>query len=295
MGDGIYTFQSTLPTRGSDFCIFQRQHIAVDVSIHAPHEGERHSGRPCRPDPRVVSIHAPHEGERHEDSLEALTATNVSIHAPHEGERHRRSLTHMCAGEVSIHAPHEGERRKIIYLWWGFKPFQSTLPTRGSDDCSAGWGYAPSCFNPRSPRGGATAVTYTPQTLTVVSIHAPHEGERRIQICSECGEEHVSIHAPHEGERHLFTRQADRQDGFNPRSPRGGATIMARLYVDGIDVSIHAPHEGERPKPCAGRRCASAFQSTLPTRGSDSMLECGKREPQHVSIHAPHEGERQYW
>ena len=22
------------------------------------------------------------------------------------------------------------------------------------------------------------------------------------------------------------------------------------------------------------------------------MLECGKREPQHVSIHAPHEGER---
>ena len=35
----------------------------------------------------------------------------------------------------------------------------------------------------------------------IISIHAPHEGERRIQICSECGEEHISIHAPHEGER----------------------------------------------------------------------------------------------
>ena len=57
--------------------------------------------------------------------------------------------------------------------------FQSTLPTRGSDD----------------------AVTYTPQTLTVVSIHAPHEGERRLQHRHAILRRTVSIHAPHEGER----------------------------------------------------------------------------------------------
>ena len=196
-------FQSTLPTRGSDSPLVCKFIAGWPVSIHAPHEGERHSGRPCRPDPRVVSIHAPHEGERHEDSLEALTATNVSIHAPHEGERHRRSLTHMCAGEVSIHAPHEGERRNIIYLWWGFKPFQSTLPTRGSD----------------------STVQTLLDSFAVVSIHAPHEGERHfllllllarnlfqstlptrgsdLRASLQIFHHSVSIHAPHEGERRL--------------------------------------------------------------------------------------------
>ena len=58
-----------------------------------------------------------------------------------------------------------------------------------------------------------------------ISIHAPHEGERR------SGRAAVSIAAHY----------------FNPRSPRGGATIedIQRLRTEGI------------------------FQSTLPTRGSD--------------------------
>ena len=56
--------------------------------------------------------------------------------------------------------------------------FQSTLPTRGSDDYSAGWGYAPSYFNPRSPRGGATHISTQKGGRKDISIHAPHEGER---------------------------------------------------------------------------------------------------------------------
>ena len=105
-----------------------------NVSIHAPHEGER-------PNPAkfillhdVVSIHAPHEGER---LLNAMYGTHsyywVSIHAPHEGER--PTFAHLLALQlaVSIHAPHEGERR--IY---------HSLPHRKEG------------FNPRSPRGGAT-------------------------------------------------------------------------------------------------------------------------------------------
>ena len=56
-------------------------------------------------------------------------------------------------------------------------------------------------------------------------------------------------------------------------------------------ISIHAPHEGERPKGHARDKAARAFQSTLPTRGSDSggsFLWLWRK----ISIHAPHEGER---
>ena len=56
----------------------------------------------------------------------------------------------------------------------------------------------------------------------------------------------ISIHAPHEGERQHQAYVKPPKKYFNPRSPRGGATI----YPDGIKVnggiSIHAPHEGER-------------------------------------------------
>ena len=58
-------------------------------------------------------------------------------------------------------------------------------------------------------------------------------------------------------------------------------------------VSIHAPHEGERPKHIT-YACAYniLFQSTLPTRGSDSIYYVTSRDKKQVSIHAPHEGER---
>ena len=37
-------FQSTLPTRGSDMKAYEEYTIQINVSIHAPHEGERHYG-----------------------------------------------------------------------------------------------------------------------------------------------------------------------------------------------------------------------------------------------------------
>ena len=56
--------------------------------------------------------------------------------------------------------------------------FQSTLPTRGSDASSLGTRNYHRCFNPRSPRGGATRWRGINLDLRRVSIHAPHEGER---------------------------------------------------------------------------------------------------------------------
>ena len=61
------------------------------------------------------------------------------------------------------------------------------------------------------------------QTLTI-SIHAPHEGERRATLGYDYDIMDISTPAPHGGVgRHL---------------PQGGG--------EGQKVSIHAPHEGER-------------------------------------------------
>ena len=170
--------------------------------------------------------------------------------------------------------------------------FQSTLPTRGSDD----------------------AVTYTPQTLTL-SIHAPHEGERRGNLSGTMRDDVLSIHAPHEGERPAppvdindlaatFNPRSPRGGAtafhstalpyccaFNPRSPRGGATEYTINSAPDTGLSIHAPHEGERRQKLCKLQCMRVFQSTLPTRGSDMSGNIGFQNVE-LSIHAPHEGER---
>ncbi len=66
-------------------------------------------------------------------------------------------LTSAASKLISIHAPHEGERRRCAESNINWLLFQSTLPTRGSDDM----------------------VSYLNNFFTEISIHAPHEGERR--------------------------------------------------------------------------------------------------------------------
>ena len=216
-----------------------------------------------------VSIHAPHEGERLGQIFLSVLLDKVSIHAPHEGERHILLRAPFCpwrfnprsprggatfcysplckakqsfnprsprggatcaptksgtAVDVSIHAPHEGERHVRPPNRGRLSTFQSTLPTRGSDS------------------------SFTASSNDIkVSIHAPHEGERRVCPCACINSSTVSIHAPHEGERlSAISIDSAAASGFNPRSPRGGATcFLCRCFL--------------RQK----------FQSTLPTRGSD--------------------------
>ena len=101
-----------------------------------------------------------------------------------------------------------------------------------------------------------------------VSIHAPREGERHHAtyghisiagfqstlpargsdkaISTNANVREVSIHAPREGERLFDVEIAPIYWGFNPRSPRGGATVILPMLVR---------HR--------------LFQSTLPARGSD--------------------------
>ena len=80
-----------------------------------------------------------------------------------------------------------------------------------------------------------------------ISIHAPHEGERRTQRGVIIYKKEISIHAPHEGERQVWYGAC--------------ATVLG--------ISIHAPHEGERPQDGNENIKPMKFQSTLPTRGSD--------------------------
>ena len=104
-----------------------------------------------------ISIHAPHEGERQLYASTQTTINSISIHAPHEGER-LGVVKSISWYSISIHAPHEGERPFVqVVLDMAVQSFQSTLPTRGSDLSCFSLNRLNLYFNPRSPRGGATA------------------------------------------------------------------------------------------------------------------------------------------
>ena len=125
-----------------------------------------------------------------------------------------------------------------------------------------------------------------------ISIHAPHEGERRVghflwQTYA------ISIHAPHEGERRAYglwatphgtafqstlpTRGSDcltltGQAGttyFNPRSPRGGATFFFERKKDGVvDFNPRSPRGGATQWRDMGKGCRYYFNPRSPRGGA---------------------------
>ena len=124
-------------------------------------------------------------------------------------------------------------------------------------------------FNPRSPRGGATVTKPVFDDNDVISIHAPHEGERPLQRTGEMMQVIISIHAPHEGERLCFPDNWSRAKiNFNPRSPRGGATIHCLFSFVFWYI----------------------FQSTLPTRGSDKPRRLNGVEKKYFNPRSPRGG-----
>ena len=107
-----------------------------------------------------------------------------------------------------------------------------------------------------APREGERRAPISPILPMSISIHAPREGERLsevrgLRVCDifqstlpARGSDHanaqrvrarkISIHAPREGERlcrHVKTRAYLYH--FNPRSPRGGATVDAQFKLLG--------------------------------------------------------------
>ena len=151
-------------------------------------------------------------------------------------------------------------------IYW---QFQSTLPTRGSDGTSNVFNCQPFPFQSTLPTRGSDGFNGCTSAFNVISIHAPHEGERPHFRGDSGGDDIfqstlptrgsdlllraydlitivISIHAPHEGERQVCIRTDEKGAYFNPRSPRGGATGYIYRHAIAAGISIHAPHEGER-------------------------------------------------
>ena len=294
--ESVLWFQSTLPTRGSDWRLFTSSFRISVFQSTLPTRGSDVAPYSWTP-AMVVSIHAPHEGERPERPKCHGNTTGVSIHAPHEGERPAAAPISSTSTTFQSTLPTRGSDASLQSVRHSRRSFNPRSPRGGATTTRAASGTSARCFNPRSPRGGATIAADTYEIECVVSIHAPHEGERLGRgLPFDVGDD-VSIHAPHEGERRcsrrsapgsrlrfqstLPTRGSDAtaslisgasRFGFNPRSPRGGATAKTLDALITEVVSIHAPHEGERLALASTAVRRSRFQSTLPTRGSDDYL-----------------------
>ena len=156
--------------------------------------------------------------------------------------------------------------------------FQSTLPTRGSDICPTLRSSSFLQFQSTLPtRGSDVGGLFRYHQRDYVSIHAPHEGERRAdnERCYKGLQFQSTL--PTRGSDWDDVKQMREQGGFNPRSPRGGATRGVFKTEGKNIVSIHAPHEGERPKSPRRDMALWPFQSTLPTRGSDNATRPASR------------------
>ncbi len=149
--------------------------------------------------------------------------------------------------------------------------FQSTLPTRGSDTRRGYSLDAHASFNPRSPRGGATLA-----------------GKNIFTICQAF-------------QSTLPTRGSDLHCIF-PSAPKG--VFQSTLPTRGSDrteteepetektVSIHAPHEGERLCSVRGTFILDLVSIHAPHEGERRRRFYPHVAGSGVSIHAPHEGER---
>ena len=201
-----------------------KEGICNEISIHAPHEGERRKRLLLNMISLPFQSTLPTRGSDRSPPFKSL-CHRISIHAPHEGERRGgRLFIAQAPRHISIHAPHEGERRPILYGRSLSRVFQSTLPTRGSDRGNLPKWARRAVFQSTLPTRGSD-MQYKSVTITVARFQST-----------------------------LPTRGSDGAApppwaalwDFNPRSPRGGATISFVPHGGNRAISIHAPHEGER-------------------------------------------------
>ena len=134
-----WSFQSTLPTRGSDPLYAAAKCCKCYFNPRSPRGGATQA---------VIKL------------AKMLT---ISIHAPHEGERPVRYCTDSAARDFNPRSP-RGGATPTASPNFSQKSFQSTLPTRGSD------------------------IVLIAQGIKAIriSIHAPHEGERRRKSAFVC-------------------------------------------------------------------------------------------------------------
>ena len=127
-----WIFQSTPPTRGATPSR-QRRLLQLDISIHAPHEGGD----------GAVGFNGAH-------------GVSISIHAPREGGDCRPSAQTQAEKPFQSTPPARGATVGFVSDD-ALNIFQSTPPARGGDGARMDRLTDIKNFNPRPPRGGATA------------------------------------------------------------------------------------------------------------------------------------------
>ena len=216
-------FQSTLPTRGS------ANREAVTTANTS------------------ISIHAPHEGERHLCGFSLILCNyNFNPRSPRGGATPPSNIKGNSHSPFQSTLPARGSDTNNTYLTIHRRHFNPRSP-QGGATCSAyrickGTAY----FNPRSPQGGATSFGFI-ISLTVSNFNprSPQGGATPL-VTIPCNALDISIHAPRKGERLTVLCFVISTTNFNPRSPQGGATKLICLQQHLWRISIHAPRKGER-------------------------------------------------
>ena len=172
-------FQSTLPTRGSDFGSCHLFFLRENFNPRSPRGGATVDKMHTFELIEIFQSTLPTRGSDLFGAQGGLPSSLFQSTLPTRGSDDRKGGGLADNIGISIHAPHEGERRIFFFGSINSFLFQSTLPTRGSDKPYLSLLAASAYFNPRSPRGGATSMGKYAQHSNRISIHAPHEGERR--------------------------------------------------------------------------------------------------------------------
>ena len=148
-------FQSTLPTRGSDHTHRRVPFCPVHFNPRSPRGGATTAPLQRLMKPLYFNPRSPRGGATTYLPSAMRFQAYFNPRSPRGGATNAWNSFKTWV-EISIHAPHEGERHMAAFWGMAGQPFQSTLPTRGSDHAPAEARGGRKYFNPRSPRGGAT-------------------------------------------------------------------------------------------------------------------------------------------
>ena len=221
-------FQSTLPTRGSDQLQISARRLHSYFNPRSPRGGAteyrvKYFGE------AEISIHAPHEGERLDTSTATPLRRDFNPRSPRGG------ATFICDKVVnrlviSIHAPHEGERHNGVALLYSGGAYFNPRSPRGGATQDAEAAEAKVYISIHAPHEGERRASgLTSIIRIIISIHAPHEGERPKPKMISCGIWHFNPRSPRGGATWSGAGGKQIQPYFNPRSPRGGATRGKRV------------------------------------------------------------------
>ena len=172
-------FQSTLPTRGSDYRGKAASILNDPISIHAPHEGERLLKNMQQHNYKPFQSTLPTRGSDQYARTSSAVGLTFQSTLPTRGSD-LFALRRLLAADVNFNprSPRGGATLFLAQLVRQCLTFQSTLPTRGSDGGVSGAVYRCTVnFNPRSPRGGATPLPLNPcSTLPHFNPRSPRGG-----------------------------------------------------------------------------------------------------------------------